>query len=590
MMARMSEGRVVEKEPHTGRSDGTRTPERSRPLRALLLTSLGDGGRRRPPPAVTLPFRFGEALDDGGGRYEARTELGLGQCGRVLRGVDRLLSVDIAVKLFAPPESEEAAAGVLAEARAMRRVRHPNVASVLDAGSAAGGVPYLVQEYIDGIDLERWRSESGLHAEPERLVRLVRDLALGVHAIHAEGLLHCDIAVRNILVDRTERPVLIDFGLAREDEPGPSTLVVGTPAFMPWEQWREGRYSVASDVAGLGAVLFWLLTGRFPSGRDPAAIEASHADPATAHRRRRAWLIDQGFPVEPDGALGSLVLQALHPDPTARPSSAHAFAEDLSRWLDAARALQTRRPRRVLRVLASVLGAAAAVAIALSLVGPAAIRLVTGATRLPLAELPTDRASLAVWLGTDADDPALATFYDTLRFAFAATEGDLLASPHATLALLERNERDIGRLPPGSRWGFAFAGAALALDCGDDAAADRWMTHLAAIARADGAERTDRYAHLTRQVEYRMFVAIRRVRSLVADAGGNAHEAVVDQREAAMLRLALQSGPLSRKNAAGSLFPRGATPWRVDLLVDRAITDLDRMRQVPADDDAVSSS
>lgn len=202
------------------------------------------------------------------------------------------------------------------EAQALRRIRHPNVVSLLDAGES-GGCPYLVLEWVTGESLAE-RLRRGPLA-PRDAAQLIRGLAAGLHHCHQAGVLHRDLEPGNVLLRGAgEMPLLTDFGLARAVEPvfeGVTTQgqSVGTPGYQPPEQARGDLAAVGprSDVFGLGALLFAALTGQAP-GEPPRAPSA----------------VSPGIPPE----LDAICLGCLARDPADRPPDAEAVAARLSAW------------------------------------------------------------------------------------------------------------------------------------------------------------------------------------------------------------------------------------------------------------------
>jgi serine/threonine-protein kinase len=221
------------------------------------------------------------------------------------------------------------------EGQVLRGVQHPNLLRVLDAG-ALGAVPYLATELVEGEHLESVVGRQGLPSA-ERISELLGPVARALHACHQRGVVHRDIKPKNILVEATTgRPVLIDFGLVRaapgstqgglELTGGGLSLtgeMVGTPGTMAPEQLdKNAEQGPATDVYGLGAVLYYLLSGRLPFEGDTSynvvlkVMREEATDPRT---------------LNPDisPAMAELVLRCLSKEPGDRPESALVFAEVL---------------------------------------------------------------------------------------------------------------------------------------------------------------------------------------------------------------------------------------------------------------------
>lgn len=220
------------------------------------------------------------------------------------------------------------------EANALARLDHPAIARIHSAGlhrDPTGPTPYLAMELVEGARpiTEWWRSTP--RPLRDRLDRFAT-VCEAIHHGHIKGVLHRDVKPTNLLVDRDDRPKVIDFGVAHvlEDE-GHGTAaasrgrIVGTVEYMSPERIEgRGEVDVRSDVYGLGVVLYELLTGRMafasPSGSLAAtAVAISRGDPpppSTVDRRCR-------------GDLDTIVAKAMAPDPDDRYDSASALAADL---------------------------------------------------------------------------------------------------------------------------------------------------------------------------------------------------------------------------------------------------------------------
>lgn len=325
-------------------------------LRALLETTAGGGdASRRVVDAAGR--RIGPILADGAPRYELRARIGEGQQATVWAAEDRLLSsperpARVAVKLFPPSTTPQAAARSLSEARAVGRLIHPNVVATLDAGISAEGEPFIVQMWVEARNLRAWLA-TGPRLAQDRALGILADASRGLAAIHGVGVAHGDVSPGNLLVGEDGRALLADFGCAAHGADRPDAT--GAPAFLPAEAWAGAGPSPAADLAALAGVAFWLFTGSLPYGESIAEIDAGHAHPEAALRRRaELWAkhrVDRG--------VVAAIEAALAPDPAARPRSAAQFAETLA-------ALRARR-RRIRRALAA--SGAGALLVALSILG-----------------------------------------------------------------------------------------------------------------------------------------------------------------------------------------------------------------------------
>jgi WD40 repeat protein len=267
------------------------------------------------------------------GRYHVRECLGAGGMGAVYRAEDPQLHRTVAIKVphFTGPEEARSAAHkrFLREARSAAAVRHPHVCAVHDAGED-GGVPYVVMEYVEGSSLEKRLAGEG-QLDCREAVRMARQAAEGLAAVHSKGIIHRDLKPANILLNGGGRVLLSDFGLARPelDAEGLTSqgALVGTAAYMPPEQVDPACGAVGpwSDVYSLGVVLYRMLTGRVPFQGDGFRVLRQHVDsPPPAPSGLRADL---------DPALEAIVVKALAKKPADRYASADALRAALDDWL-----------------------------------------------------------------------------------------------------------------------------------------------------------------------------------------------------------------------------------------------------------------
>jgi WD40 repeat protein len=271
------------------------------------------------------------------GDYELLEPIGRGGTGVVFKA--RQLSLDriVAVKLLASGTlaSPEIVHRFRTEAVAAGSLQHPNIVAVHEVGLAEGQ-HYLVMDYVAGPTLADLVREGPVLAR--RAAQLVRTVAEAVHFAHERGILHRDLKPSNVLLDADDQPRVTDFGLAKRlHSSQPSTLnpqltlsgqVLGSPGFMPPEQasGRRGQISRRSDVYGLGAILYFLLTGR-PPFMGEAVTDVLHEvlnDEPLAPRLSN--------PTTPPD-LQTVCLKCLEKEPDRRYPTAQALAEELSRFL-----------------------------------------------------------------------------------------------------------------------------------------------------------------------------------------------------------------------------------------------------------------
>lgn len=335
-------------------------PEVITRVRRLLEAEarVGDFLEQAAAPAAALDWPGVPGVGDRLGSYELLEPLAAGGMGLVYRArrADDVYQQTVAIKLVRPvhlagdPASRRALlARFEAERRILARLDHPNVARILDGGSTASGIPYLVMEYVEGVSLTRHCREARLGVR-ER-VNLFRKVCGAVEAAHRHLIVHRDLKPDNVLVGADGEPRLIDFGIARllddavdgSPAPGTTQLSAMTPAYASPEQIRQRPLTTGSDVYSLGVMLYQLIVDERPyelAGLSPAEVERlvcegeskplrrALRESALAADERRRRLAATG----PD--LERIVAQALHKDPQRRYGSARELADDLGRWLD----------------------------------------------------------------------------------------------------------------------------------------------------------------------------------------------------------------------------------------------------------------
>ena len=202
------------------------------------------------------------------GNIEIREFIGQGAHGIVLKGFQEELNRLVAVKVMAPHLASVVAARkrFAREARATAAIVHPNVMPVLHVDSS-GQLPFLVMPYVDCESLQDRLDREGSLPILD-VLRISLQVARGLAAAHAQGLVHRDVKPANILLERgVERVMLTDFGLARAVDDATLTrsgLIAGTPHYMSPEQARGDGVDARSDLFSLGSVLYAMSTGRPP--------------------------------------------------------------------------------------------------------------------------------------------------------------------------------------------------------------------------------------------------------------------------------------------------------------------------------------
>ncbi|HUP86166.1 MAG TPA: serine/threonine-protein kinase [Acidimicrobiales bacterium] len=254
-----------------------------------------------------------------GGRYELRELLGRGGMGSVWRGEDLLLQRPVAVKrvelpVHLPPGEREALRQrVLREARAAARVGHPRLVTIFDVVEEEGTV-FLVQELVDAPTLKQLVTEHGPFS-PAEVARIGAQLADGLAAAHAGGVVHRDEKPSNVMVREDGSVKLADFGIASvsgDPQLTATGVVIGSPAYMAPEQATGHRVTAAADVWSLGATLYFAVEGAQPFGKSDTLSTLT----AVVHEPPR--------PTQRAGALAAVLGSLLDKDAETRPTITEA--------------------------------------------------------------------------------------------------------------------------------------------------------------------------------------------------------------------------------------------------------------------------
>ena len=301
-------------------------PHLAGPLGAFLADHLGLAGLLRPPPPANGLFARGDAFAG----FEVLAEAGFGGAAVVYRARQPHPAREVALKILHPSAGDpEAAERFRFEAASAGGIAHPNVARLFASGEWEGR-RYLVSEWLPGGTLAGRLAE--FVADPPAAARVVRDIARGVAAAHAAGVLHRDLKPANVLFDAAGVPKLADFGcatavgrLTRLTRRGEA---VGTLEYMAPEQAspRLGPPTTRTDVHGLGAVLYAALTGRAPFAADgPAEVLAAAVGGSPPGVRGLNPLVGAD--------LAAVCGKCLEKSPARRYRSADEVADDLDRTL-----------------------------------------------------------------------------------------------------------------------------------------------------------------------------------------------------------------------------------------------------------------
>ncbi len=267
------------------------------------------------------------------GRYKIEKELARGGMGIVYLASDQeLLSRPVVVKVL----FEEAYQDPLLkrkfrlEMEALTRLDHPGIVGVLDAGDLADGKPFLVMQFVEGVDLRSVMSPQGM--ELHRSARLLQQIGMALDAAHQKGILHRDLKPENIMIQQlggeNEQIKLIDFGIAKVmnskiAESTHTANVTGSFGYMSPEQLTAKGISAASDIFSLGVIAHEMLTGRRPFEPD-SVFEL--------YDMHRSGVQQKPNSLRPElsEAAQSILLKALSFEPAERYANAGEFCNDLS--------------------------------------------------------------------------------------------------------------------------------------------------------------------------------------------------------------------------------------------------------------------
>jgi TolB-like protein/tRNA A-37 threonylcarbamoyl transferase component Bud32 len=266
------------------------------------------------------------------GHYEILEEIGRGGMGVIYRARQQHSRRIVAVKriLAHQVNSHETLVRFRREAEAVASLDHPNILPIYEVSESEEALPFFSMKYATGGSLRM--AAPSLGAKPRECVRLMAKVARAIAYAHGKGVLHRDLQPGNVLLDENGEPMVSDFGLAKWlDQSSDLTRTLetlGTPGYIAPEQaeCRAGELTSAADIYSLGAILFYLLSGR-PPFIGPNVISVIHQAAATPSPPLRSLAPSL------DRDLETIVARCLESDPKARYQSAGALADDLEHWL-----------------------------------------------------------------------------------------------------------------------------------------------------------------------------------------------------------------------------------------------------------------
>jgi eukaryotic-like serine/threonine-protein kinase len=285
-----------------------------------------------PRRGAQTPSRFGS--------YEVLEEIGQGGMGIVYRARQRVPDRCVALKMIRPGlwVSTADVRRFRTEGESAARLDHPNIVPIYEIGECDGQL-FFSMKYCSGGNLAAHAADGRPLVDLRHAARLVATVARAVHHAHQRGILHRDLKPSNILLDEAGRPYVADFGLAKaldaDSDLTATGAVLGTPGYLAPElipafsagpDVSTAVPTTAVDVYGLGAILYFLLTGRAPFrgatlAETLALVQAR--DPASPRHVNAAI----------DRDLEAVCLRCLEKDPARRYASAEGLADDLNRWL-----------------------------------------------------------------------------------------------------------------------------------------------------------------------------------------------------------------------------------------------------------------
>lgn len=288
---------------------GSLAPETRQTVERLLAA------HSTPHPLLDAPLA--EEIPAGArlGPYELLEPIGSGGMGTVYlaRRADGQYDKQVAIKLTRQGLFD-LGGRFERERQILAQLEHPNIARLLDAGVSPHGQPYLVMDLAEGVTLDRWVKEQrpGLDA----MLDMFEKISEAVSYAHRHLVVHRDLKPANILVSPAGVPKLLDFGIAKDLRESAATQTLNlTPRYASPEQMRGGPVTTASDVYGLGLVLYELVTGQYPfPDADLLAPRVARIPPA--------------IPSD----LTAIIGMALREDPQRRYSTADQFLEDIRRF------------------------------------------------------------------------------------------------------------------------------------------------------------------------------------------------------------------------------------------------------------------
>lgn len=273
--------------------------------------------------------RIGQSFGD----YTFYHILAEGGMGIILEAEHKVIHRKVALKIVSPKYaarngySPELIDTFMHEARVLGAIDHPNVITLFDAG-LVGQCPYMAMRLVGGGDLGTRVANFGPLGD-ELALRILRDCAAGIHAMHLAGYINRDIKPANILLETNGIPRLTDFGLAIPINEQPvGTVIAGTPSYLAPEQINGGQLDARTDVYAIGATMYYSITGQAPfAGSTPEdtiqLVRDATRQPTTRHLRPNV-----------NKHLATIIRRAMALDPEKRYKDASEIEHDCRAVLD----------------------------------------------------------------------------------------------------------------------------------------------------------------------------------------------------------------------------------------------------------------
>jgi len=295
------------------------------------ITGTGRENRATHSRSNSAARPLSEALEIGtvlANRYEIVRMIGEGGMGAVYQARDLQLNRLVALKVIRPDlaKDPEIVNRFKQELILARQVTHKNVIRIYDLAEF-DGLKFITMDFIDGRDLKTVLRENGKF-EPRRAAEIIEQVCRGLEAAHSEAVIHRDLKPQNIMMDRSGKITVMDFGIARSIAPGGTFTgtLVGTPEYMSPEQAKGEELDARSDLFSMGIIFYELLTGDTPYKADTSM--------ASLYKRTREK-VPPPIELVPETPkpLNAIVVRCLEIDKNKRYASATEILTDLELWL-----------------------------------------------------------------------------------------------------------------------------------------------------------------------------------------------------------------------------------------------------------------